>query len=309
MGVIISPFISPFILGFLAPKGGFRWTYGIGVIYSSIVLVLITIFGRETLFERSIPSSVPPPQNFDAPTLLGMSGWNLSSYRTTWKEVILLPIKLVWRPHLLSVMIFEGILFGFAIGLNVTTSVLLGEKKPLGYGYTQYAIAGIYATPIISSLIGHGIAGYLNDFIAIRIIKRNQGVFEAESRLWMCYLAVLAYVAGLMLHGAAFQFKLSVTAVIFGWALRQIAVALNTVAVYAYANDCFPKYNGEVSGLMSLFRTLAAFAMSYIQIGWVKKKGALQAFGCEASIVAGLFILVVPLIQIYGKRLRARFSV
>ncbi|KIJ36590.1 hypothetical protein M422DRAFT_61133 [Sphaerobolus stellatus SS14] len=242
--VIISSFLSPFILGFLVPTGG--WAYTVGVIYSSLILCLITVFGRETRFERSIPSSVLPRRlsmKFDVSTLLGLSE--------------------------------KGVLFSFAIGMNVTTSVLLGEKPPLGYSYGQYAISGIYATPVISSLAGHWIAGYLNDFIVNSIIRRNQGVFEAESRLWMYYFAVLIYVVGL--------FKLLVAVVIIGWAMRQVAVALNTVAVYAYANDCFPKYNGEVSGLMSLFRALAGFSMAYIQAGWVNEKGALQAFGCEAS--------------------------
>ena len=66
MGFLISPFISPFAFGFLVARAEFvspfldthfsdsgtyfswRWTYGIGSMYSGFVLFLIVCFGRET---------------------------------------------------------------------------------------------------------------------------------------------------------------------------------------------------------------------------------------------------------------------
>lgn len=37
---------------------------------------------------------------------------------------------------------------------------------------------------------------------------------------------------------------------------------------------------------------------------WATKNGALQTFGVEAAVVVGLFILIVPLLQIKGRYLR-----
>lgn len=48
MGFIISPFISPFAFGFLVARANWRWAYGIGSIYSAIVVLLIVFFGEET---------------------------------------------------------------------------------------------------------------------------------------------------------------------------------------------------------------------------------------------------------------------
>lgn len=81
-------------------------------------------------------------------------------------------------------------------------------------------------------------------------IRRNEGVHEAESRLWYvtvydptaqlltedisrrsCYPAVLLYVCGFVVLGASFQKKLSIGAVIMGWGIAEVAIMVNTVAI------------------------------------------------------------------------------
>jgi hypothetical protein len=92
-------------------------------------------------------------------------------------------------------------LFGFGIGINVctilklaqnsltlpsqvTNAVFLGEPAPLGFGFSQIAIAGAYGTPIVAVVLGELTGRYVNDWIMDVSIRRNGGVFEAESRLW-----------------------------------------------------------------------------------------------------------------------------
>ncbi|EKM52283.1 uncharacterized protein PHACADRAFT_260571, partial [Phanerochaete carnosa HHB-10118-sp] len=312
MGFIISPFFPPFALGYLVPRASFRWAYGVGVIYNGIVVLLIALFGRETLFDRRDPTAyehVPTDTLANrARTLVGLTGARLARFRTPWRELALYPLRLVWRPHLLSIMVYEGLLFGFSIGMNLTNSLFLGLPPPLGYGYSQDAIATIYLTPVVAVVLGQVLGHYLNDFIVTRAIRRNRGVYEAESRLWTCVVALPIYVVGLVVSGAAFQAKLSVGAVVMGWGIREVAVMINTVAVYTYANDCFPRYPGEISGLLNLFRTLGGFAMPYFQTTWAREHGALQVFGCEAAIVAGMFFMIVPVVYHLGPKLRARYS-
>jgi hypothetical protein len=117
-----------------------------------------------------------------------------------------------------------------------------------------------------------------------------------------CYVAVPLYVCGFLALGTAFQKRDSIAAVVMGWGIAQVAIMLNTVAVCtslydvrstlevsrslsldAYANDCFPKYQGEISALLNLARTLGGFGVAYFQVPWATKHGALQTFGCEAA--------------------------
>ena len=53
----------------------------------------------------------------------------------------------------------------------------------------------------------------------------------------------------------------------------------------AYLNDCFPRMQGEISGLINLSRTLGGFSVAYFQVPWATKNGALQTFGVEAAYV------------------------
>ncbi|EIM90062.1 MFS general substrate transporter [Stereum hirsutum FP-91666 SS1] len=311
MGFVISPFLSPFAFGFLVARANWRWTYGTGCIYGAIVLALIVFFSEETMYDRTlkpIPPRLSTGFRYRFETLIGTTGARMAKYRSSWSTIIFATVGIVWRPHLLAILIFEGALFGFSIGINVTNAVFLGEPAPVGFGWSQFAIAGGYGTPIVAVLIGEIIGRYLNDWIMNISIRRNHGVFYAESRLWACYLAVILYICGYVVLGASLQKHLSAGALIMGWGISEVATMINTVAVYAYCNDCFPKHHGEISALINLSRTLGGFAVAYFQVPWASKNGALQTFGCEAAIVTGLFFLIVPYVQWKGEYLRGRFS-
>lgn len=166
-------------------------------------------------------------------------------------------------------------------------------------------------------------------------IRRNNGVFEAESRLWYarlpdvsilelsksivraCYVAIPLYLCGFLTLGAAIQKHLSVGALVMGWGIAELATMINTVAVYAYGNDCFPKHQvqssqeqsqqnshapspgrnqcfdqpGENSwgcvhacnNVTSPLRICSGFSVAYFQVPWALKNGAIQTFGCEAA--------------------------
>ncbi|KAK0441783.1 major facilitator superfamily domain-containing protein [Desarmillaria tabescens] len=312
MGFIVSPFISPFAFGFLVARQNWRWAYGIGCIYSAVVCVLIALFMDETMYNRTVkpvPEPVTTGLRYKIETLVGITGVKMARYRVSWAESISSPFKVVWRPHLLGILLFEGILFGFGIGINVTNAVFLGSPPPVGFDWSQDAIAGAYGTPIVSVLLGELAGRYTNDWIMNLSIRRNHGVFEAESRLWACYIALPLYICGFVTLGVSIQNHLNTAGIIMGWGIAELAIMINTVAIYAYCNDCFPKHQGEISALINLVRVLGGFAVAYFQVPWAAKHGALQTFGCEAAIVAGLFVLIIPAIQMHGRSLRERFSV
>ncbi|KAI0341491.1 MFS general substrate transporter [Trametopsis cervina] len=316
MGFIMSPFLSPFAFGFMVARTSWRWTYGVGSIYSAIIVGLIFFFAEETMYDRKLenPKPISRPTStilYRFQTVIGITGARMAKYRTGWWDSISIWFKLVWRPHLLGILLFEvhqGLLFGFGIGINVTNAVFVQEPAPAGYGFSQFATAGVYGTPIVGVIIGELLGRYFNDWVMNFCVRRNNGVFEVESRLWTCYIAVPLYICGFVLIGASFENHLSVGALVMGWGIAQVAIMINTVAVYAYCNDCFPRLQGEISALVNLARTLGGFSVAYFQVPWASKNGALQTFGCEAAIVTGLFILIVPALQYKGRELRHKFS-
>ena len=82
--------------------------------------------------------------------------------------------------------------------------MFLGSPPPVGFGWSEDAISGSYGTPLVrrfsiklpglltqllqvSVLIGEIVGRYTNDWIMNWNIRRNKGVFEAESRLWQVW--------------------------------------------------------------------------------------------------------------------------
>ncbi|KAH7882827.1 MFS general substrate transporter [Phlebopus sp. FC_14] len=308
-GFIISPFLSPFAFGFLVARANWRWSYGIGSIYGAIVLLLIILFMEETMYERGAKQPVPRRSSgirYRFETLIGITGYRLAKYRSSWSEVAWACLRVLWRPQFIFIAIFEAFVFGFSIGLNVTNVVFLGTPSPVGFGYSKYIVAGAYATPIVAVVIGEIVGRYTNDWIMTVSIRRNAGIFQPESRLWACYLAMPLYLCGFLVMGAGIQ-HLNIAGLILGWGIAEIAVMINTVVIYAYCNDCFPRRQGEVSALLNLARTLGGFSVAYFQVPWATEAGGLQTFGVEAAIVIGLFFIAVPLAQGKGAYFRVRF--
>ncbi|KAG6864578.1 hypothetical protein C0991_008512 [Blastosporella zonata] len=246
MGFVISPFLSPFALGFLDARQNWRWSYGIGCVYSALVVLLIVFFMEETMYDRTIKPVPPRPTtgfHYRIETLVGITGVKMAKYRDGWAVAFTSSFRVVWRPHALSILIFEGVLFGFGIGMNVTNAVFLGLPGPVGYELDATIIAGLYATPIVR---------------------------------YFCLPRFLGLTVDLSHLGLA--------ALIMGWGITELAIMINTVAVYAYLNDCFPKHQMTTQNFETL-NTLrfVGFAVAYFQVPWAAKNGALQTFGVEAA--------------------------
>jgi len=311
MAVVISSHLPPFLFGFLVARASWRWAYGIGTLYTLVVFILIVLFTEESLYFRQ-EGKVSIRQTglrSRIKALIGITGFQSVRKDPTWTEVLTAPLRVVWRPHLFSILVLEAVVFGFALGITVTNTLFLQMPPPFGFGLSPTIVSGVYAGPVVAIFIGELLGRYLNDWFMNQGIRRNKGVFEAEERLWTCYIGMPLYLAGFVVLGVALQNRLNIAAVIIGWGLVEVGRLVTGVAMYAYCADCFPRQYGEIATFLNLVRTLGGFSVAFFQVSWAKKHGALQTFGCEAAIAFGLFLLIVPLLQLKGRYLRARFCV
>jgi hypothetical protein len=56
---------------------------------------------------KNLPSRPTGGLRYRVETLIGITGVKMAKYRATWYEAVSAPLKLVWRPHLLSIVVFE----------------------------------------------------------------------------------------------------------------------------------------------------------------------------------------------------------
>ena len=64
-----------------------------------------------SLYDRGLKPVPPRPSiglRYRVETLLGLTGVKMAKYRDSWLDVFYAPFNLVWRPHLLPLMLFEA---------------------------------------------------------------------------------------------------------------------------------------------------------------------------------------------------------
>ena len=62
------------------------------------------------MYDRGV-KGIPPRRadglRYRIETLVGVAGFKFAKYRASWFKAISVPFRLFWRPHLLSIMVFE----------------------------------------------------------------------------------------------------------------------------------------------------------------------------------------------------------
>ncbi|KAH7339667.1 MFS general substrate transporter [Rhizoctonia solani] len=287
--------VSPFL------ETNWRWAYGIGCIYSGIVLLLIVLFLDESMYDRKyFPAPIPSTKGlrYRIETLVGITGFKMYKYRVPILTAVWRPLKTLLNLRILLACIFMGVTFGWTIGINVTLVIFLQTPAPLGYGMNSDQSSAMYLTPIVAALLGELAGHWLNDFVAKQYIKRHHGVFRPEARLVVPYVGSFWATVGLVTIGASLGKLLSIAGVIFGWGM----VRIHVTSMYAYCSDLLPDRQGEISALLNWARVLGGFSVGYYQVPWAEQSGALQVFGVEAAIVVGVTALVIPVLQFIAPR-------
>ena len=174
------------------------------------------------------------------------------------------------------------------------------------YSFSATAVALFYFAPIIGSVLGDVWGHWFNDYLSDRYIRKHNGIYHPEARLWAIWPATVIAVASLVLIGQVLQHGLSWVALAFGWGMFSFAVLADTVAISAYVLDCFPRHAALASSIVNFWRTTGGFCVVYFQTAWVAKSGAAVTFGCQAAICDFAFIFVL-LAQVFGRQWRAKF--
>jgi hypothetical protein len=140
---MFSPFLSPFAFGFLVSRAKSVIPFPGCVLLTTVFMsvgdghtesvactayslsslspaldarrkFMCPQFGKLTnssrMYDRSVknlPSRQTGGLRYRIETLVGITGAKMAKYRVTWYEAVSAPFKLVWRPHLLGILVFE----------------------------------------------------------------------------------------------------------------------------------------------------------------------------------------------------------
>ncbi|GAA5982591.1 hypothetical protein JCM11641_002593 [Rhodosporidiobolus odoratus] len=301
---LCAPYCGPFFGGFMVDGLG-DWRPVLWLVFAVSCLVLVLICGLvdETWYDRSLPVQPTRPSGVWG-RISDLTGIKERQYKPGVFPSCMRLGEIFLKPVTWVVFAVYALSFMWAVGINITSSILFATPKAAGgYGFSVRTISFLYFTPLVAITIGEMVGHRLNDYMADRYVKRHGGLFKPECRLPVFFGAVVLMIPGLCIVGVALQKQLSIAAVVMGWGMYAVGVMISSVAVSTYLLDCFPTASGEASAAINLARTIGGFATGYFNVQWGMKSGYDVSFGIQAAIV-GFATLLVAGLMIFGERIR-----
>ncbi|KAI5849177.1 major facilitator superfamily domain-containing protein [Tricharina praecox] len=307
--VLIGPYFGPFMGSFILKALTWRqaWWVAVGLVAFGLLLVILIL--EETGYDRVNRFNNPlhPGGYFEDKvfTLSGMMGYEAGGRKKFFQAVH--DIWLVFRqPQFVLLFIYHGTTYMWTVGLNGTLiSYLVPTVSKGGYGFDTVGLGLIYFAPIVAIILGELFGHFFNEALQNRSIRRNQGIFKPEDRLWGLYHASPLMTLGLILVGFSLERHWHWSVVAVTWGLFVFAAMTSTVVISAYVLDCFPEQSAITAALLNFSRVFFGFLAPIFQKTWSNKVGADWSFTTQGFICL-LALLLVITVQRFGKNWRTK---
>ncbi|KAJ5609673.1 hypothetical protein N7528_010240 [Penicillium herquei] len=187
----------------------------------------------------------------------------------------------------------------------VTTLSSVMTLPPYNFGSAQVGLMGI--PPFLGTSLGALICGPLSDYIALRLARRNNGIFEPEMRLWLTLIFTPFVPAGLFMFGIGLNNGSHWLLPAFGLGVTGFGVVPASSAALTYLTDAYTDIIADsvvgVTFIRNLISTIFVFALQ----PWCDRVGLswfYVTFGLiSTAVLLGNFIFIY-----FGKKFRARVA-
>ncbi|KIX10420.1 uncharacterized protein Z518_01502 [Rhinocladiella mackenziei CBS 650.93] len=326
-----SNYFAPVICGFIAEYQGWRWVFYWPAIFLAATFIFLFLFMEETNYTRKTTGIVadiesPPPESVTDteqeknPTVRQSN--NVEPGEISKAPKTLAQKLSVWQPHPGQSMIKRAIrslkylgwpvIFyaGFSYGsyliwfnvLNATASIILGGEP---YNFSASMVGLSYLSCCIGVIIGCAVSGNMSDWLTIKLARRNNGIMEAEHRLWPFIMCVVFVPASLILWGVGAAHGVHWFGLIFAMGSLALATTFGVTLSVNYLIDSYHDISGDAIVTVILVRNTMSFAISYGITPWLTNLGYQDCFISAAFI--GMAASSVFLIMIfYGKKFRTQ---
>ncbi|KAJ9628837.1 hypothetical protein H2203_002740 [Taxawa tesnikishii (nom. ined.)] len=327
-----------FISGYIIEDLGYKWTFGICAILFGVFMFGILFFVPETSYVR--PQTITRPvqanagedeyrvgdekgakeyvetvqkplpahvtgngRNENEPAMGYWRSMRLFTGRYTdapiWK-IVTRPLVIFWYPAVLWGFLIYGTTLTWIVVFSVVNGVIF-VAPPYNFTIGETGLTSL--SPFILSALGEAISGPLNDWICLKLTKRNHGVYEPEFRLVLMVLVAILGTVGFFGFGATVHYVTHWTGPVLTYGLANMALAFASTCVFGYVLDSYPHLAEEAFVAINT-RNLLTFGLTYFVNDWLAKDGALAVFNVLGICFLAVVALTVPL-WIFGKRIRS----
>lgn len=323
----VGTYIGPLIGGHVAESSlGWRWIGYMGALFSGVTLILFYFGFEETTFQRTRYVNQQPndrsPSDADEPSAdiernrtsisytrpktyweriavitpaHNLRGWGFQQYaHRLWHTMRIFSFPAVW---------FAGLQWGVqnvALSFYLTVEEDHWVEEP--WNYSDAAVANMNIPTLIGSIIGCFYGGYCSDKFLIWMSRRNNGIMEAEFRLYLMALCIVVFPAGMLLFGIGSD---------KGWDWPVPYVGLGFIGFgygcagdlsITYLADSYPDMVLEGMVGVAVINNSLAMIFTFVASYWLDT-GVLECFVELAALSFVILMLSLPMI-IWGKQAR-----
>ncbi|CAK7213626.1 hypothetical protein SEUCBS140593_001908 [Sporothrix eucalyptigena] len=327
--VIASQGIFIVVLGiagpWLAAHYTWRWVYWITSALGLIVWILIIVFVPETKWNRTpeelsgqkvyplAPGEMRPrldPDNYGGPrtkwTNYGVfqKGVIPKDWKKTGLLAIVDPLVVSYYPAVLYVVVMN---VAFMLASAATQQSISVSLLAAGVPFEWTGISGL------PSIIGTGVVyllgGIVADKVGLFITRRlNNGQREPEHLLPYMSFTFLLGIAGCFVFGTASENATasvkSVILLLVGNFLLLLGSLILLTTTNVFVIESYPQKANAVIVSASSLKIIATFFLTTQATTWLQELGALRLYAIFAEMLLIVSALGLPLLFIFGKRLR-----
>lgn len=228
-----------------------------------------------------------------APNIVG------TGFKQYMKRLIVL-----FRVFTFPPLIFSGLVWGMQDAL-LTFYLTVEDNQyynpPFNYGNTGVALMNVPC--LIGALIGCVYAGTVSDWFTIWMAKRNNGIQEAEFRLYFLIIPAVLCPVGLMLFAVGTDKAWSWGPTYFGLGLIGLGFGASGDVSMGYLMDSYPDMVVEMMAGVSVINNMFGCIFTFTCSQWLLAMSNTKTFAILAGITLVIMGSAIPFI-IYGKRIR-----
>ncbi|CEI61854.1 unnamed protein product [Fusarium venenatum] len=313
-----SNYFAPVISGFIAEYQGWQWVVYWPAIFLSVVFVFLFLFMEETNYIRvardinrpQIETTRASDENTSKTGEKEAEGGNQEvkeadeTAQEYAKPKTFVQKMSLWHP-------FPGQSMARHAGRSIeylSWPVIFFA----GFSYGSYLIwfnpsmVGLsYLSCCIGTIIAFAVAGRMSDWLTVKLARRNNGIMEAEHRLWPLAICVVGVPASLILWGVGAQHGVHWFGLIFAMCALSTTSVIGLIISINYLIDSYYDISGDAITTIILVRNTMSFAISYGITPWITNLGYQNCFVSAAFVALAACSAVFVIIK-YGKALRVR---
>lgn len=213
-------------------------------------------------------------------------------------------LLLLFKVFLFPPTIFSGLVWGMQDALLTFYLTVEDDQyydPPYNYGNTGVALMNVPC--LIGAVIGCVYAGIVSDWFTIWMAKRNNGIQEAEFRLYFLIIPAVLCPVGLILFAVGTDQDWHWFPTYFGLALVGLGFGSSGDVAMGYLMDAYPDMVIEMMAGVSVINNMFGCIFTFACSPWLDAMGNTKTFIILAVITCVIMGSSVPMIY-YGKRIR-----